>query len=155
MNLFFLNNDKIDSFFKGDISLKIIQAEKFSPFSYIYPFTNENIKAYYKHFNFNEKSILTVSSSWDHLLNAFFYWAKKVTCFDKNMLANFYTELKFQAARQLNFNEFKNFFYIENNSPFSFELYKKFSWNLNSNTKYFFDRLYEYFDFDWFNIRFV
>ena len=42
-----------------------------SEFSKIYPFTTENIAGYIDYFDFDDKSLLTVGSSGDQILNAF------------------------------------------------------------------------------------
>ena len=41
-------------------------------FSRIYSFATENVSGYIDYFNFNDKSLLTVGSSGDQILNAFY-----------------------------------------------------------------------------------
>ena len=81
------------------------------PFYWIYPFTNENINGYYKQINLQNKDILSVTSSGDHLLNAIVYGAKNIDAFDINPLARYFVELKIAAIKSLTREEFIDFFY--------------------------------------------
>ena len=143
----------IQDFFQWNIVEKITKEGKFSDWSSIYAFTTENIGAYYKYFSFDKKKILSVTGSWDHALNAYYYWAKLVDCFDINILSKFYTELKFQALKLLSFSEFKSFFLIDSDIAFSYEIYQKIRPKLSIVSQYFFDKLYLYFSFDGVEIR--
>ena len=80
-------------------------------FDHIYPFTNENISAYYKNIDFENKKVLTVVGSGDHILNAFLDGAKSVDAFDINPLAKHYTELKIAAIKTFDLKDYILFFY--------------------------------------------
>lgn len=80
-------------------------------FDNIYPFTNENISAYYKNIDFENKKVLTVVGSGDHILNAFLDGAKSVDAFDINPLAKHYTELKIAAIKTFDLKDYILFFY--------------------------------------------
>lgn len=87
-------------------------------FSRIYTFTTENIKGYINYFNFNNKSLLTVGSSGDQILNAFYKGARDITLFDINEYAKYYIYLKISAILSLSYNEFILFFFKHVTSPF-------------------------------------
>ena len=57
-----------------------------SEFSRIYSFATENVSGYIDHFDFNNKSLLTVGSSGDQILNAFYNGARDITLFDMIMI---------------------------------------------------------------------
>ena len=80
-------------------------------FSHIYPFTNENLYAYYKNIDFKNKEVLSVVGSGDHILNAFLDGAKSVDAFDINPLAKHYVELKIAAIKTLDLKDYLLFFY--------------------------------------------
>lgn len=90
----------------------------YSDFSKIYSFTTENIGGYIDYFDFNNKSLLTVGSSGDQVLNAFYNGCKDITLFDINPFAKFYVYLKIAAILSLSYKEFKLFFFKYIDSPF-------------------------------------
>ena len=90
-------------------------------FCWLYPFTNENINGYYSKIDFENKNVLTITGSGDHILNAFLLGAKEVDAFDSNPLAKYYTELKIASIKSLSLEEFVLFFY--NNSTFKIPKY--------------------------------
>lgn len=97
------------------LAKKIIeQSIELKYFLWIYPFTNENIKGYYKEIDFNDKEVLVPTSSGDHAINALYKNAKNVDCFDINPLAKYYSELKIAALKNLNYEEFIAFLYNKN-----------------------------------------
>ena len=49
-----------------------------SEFSRIYSFTTENIAGYIEYFDLNNKNLLTIGSSGDQILNAFYNGAKDI-----------------------------------------------------------------------------
>ena len=55
-----------------------------SEFSKIYPFTTENISGYINYFDFQNKSLLTVGSSFDQVLNAYMCGVRDITLYDIN-----------------------------------------------------------------------
>ena len=65
-----------------------------SSFSRIYPFVTENVAGYIDYFDFENKSLLTLGSSGDQILNAFYNGARDITLFDINEYAKYYVYLK-------------------------------------------------------------
>ena len=66
-----------------------------SGFSRIYSFATENVAGYIDYFDFENKSLLTVGSSGDQVLNAFYNGARDITLFDINEYAKYYVYLSF------------------------------------------------------------
>lgn len=128
----------------------------YSEFSRIYTFTTENISGYIDYFNFNNKSLLTVGSSGDQILNAFYNGARDITLFDINEYAKYYVYLKVSAVLSLSYEEFKLFFFKNSISPFkqnefmfSKEIFKKLKDNLrifDYESYLFFDELFSLYD---------
>ena len=74
-----------------------------SEFSRIYSFATENIAGYIDYFDFDNKSLLTVGSSGDQVLNAFYNGARDITLFDINEYAKYYVYLKISAILSLSY----------------------------------------------------
>ena len=115
-------------------------------------FTTENIAGYLKYFNLKNKSVLTVDSSGDQVLNSIFYGAKNTSLCNSSMISKYYLYLKIAGLLSLNYNEFTWFFlkhnnYMHrNNRMFSKRLFKKMSMILKviDNDSYlFFEELFE------------
>ncbi len=88
----------------------IIEDEAFKKgFSEIYPFTTENISGYIDFFDLKDKSLLTVGSSLDQLLNAVLFDCKDITVLDINPNTKHYFYLKLAALLELNRKEFLEF----------------------------------------------
>lgn len=118
-------------------------------FSWLYLFSNENINAFYKIFDFNNKDVLTATASGDHILNAFLYGAKNVEGFDINPLAKHFSELKIAAVKSLTREEFIMFFnkkiniYKSSKYFFDINIYKnKIRTYLSEEEKVFWDYLF-------------
>ena len=100
-------------------------------YSKFYTFTTENISEYMKYFDFQNKSLLTIGSSGDQILNSFYYGARDITLFDINEYSKYYIYLKIAAIISLNYKEFQYFFFrhgdntYENDYMFSKRLYSK------------------------------
>lgn len=92
-------------------------------YSKIYSFTTENIDGYIKYFDLNNKKLLTVGSSGDQILNAFYNGARDITLFDINEYAKYYVYLKISAILSLSYMEFKLFFFKYGISPFKHNTY--------------------------------
>lgn len=143
---------EIDSLFTPDLEINIRKnisdKGKFSSYSQLYSFTTENIAGYFKHFDFKEKKVLTVGGSGDHMINAYLSGAKEVVCFDINILAGYYTELKIAALKKLDYDTFLSFFMRPdsvNINTFSYKTYLMLENELSIPAKYFFNTLYKYF----------
>lgn len=102
-------------------------------YSTIYTFTTENISDYLQYFELKNRSLLTVGSSGDQVLNAFYHGARDITLFDINPYTKYYTYLKIAAIISLSYIEFKAFFFKRgektyfNRYMFDKELYNKIS----------------------------
>lgn len=102
-------------------------------FMNIYPFTTENIAGYIDNFDLKDKSLLTVGSSGDQVLNAIFKCCRDITVIDINPYTKFYYYLKVAGILNFNLNEFKSFFrykeypnvFVDNEKVFSLDLYQK------------------------------
>ena len=75
----------------------------------INPFTTENIDGYLKYFNLKAKSLLTVGSSSDQVLNAFYLGCRDITLLDTNPYIEEYFYLKKSAITTLDYKEFFKF----------------------------------------------
>jgi len=75
----------------------------------MYPFTTENISGYINHFDLKDKSLITVGSSSDQVINAALMDCKDITLLDINIYTKFYFYLKAAALIELNKEEFLNF----------------------------------------------
>lgn len=125
-------------------------------FSKIYSFTTENISGYIDYFDLKDKSLLTVGSSGDQILNAFYNGARDITLFDLNEYAKYFVYLKISAIMSLSYEEFKLFFFTrsvnpfkENKSMFSKEIFMKLQENLrilDYESYLFFDELFSLYD---------
>lgn len=132
---------------KHAINLKVSTNRKYKKYSRLYSFTTENIKEYYKYINFKNKKVLTVSASGDHAINALLEGAALVDTFDINMFSKYYSELKYIGLKTLNYDEFIEYFTI-NNNPFDYKTFTKLKDNLSNNTFMFFEGLYRHFDYN-------
>ena len=126
-------------------------------FSKIYPFTTENISGYISNFDLNNKSLLTVGSSGDQVINPTFYNCKDITVIDICPYTKFYFYLKKSALLTLNYNQFLNFFcyndfpktFEDNINAFNIKSYKKIYSVLrllDYESYLFFDELFNLFD---------
>lgn len=119
--------------------------------SKIYTFTTENVNGYINYFELDGKSLLTVGSSGDQILNAFYYGARDITLYDINPFAKYQVYLKAAAILSLDYIEFQNFFFQHgtqdyyNKKMFSRELFYKVKSNLrlfDYESYLFFDELF-------------
>jgi len=102
-------------------------------FMNIYPFTTKNIAGYIDNFDLKDKSLLTVGSSGDQVLNAILKGCRDITVIDINPYTKFYYYLKVAGILNFNLNEFKSFFrykeypnvFVDNEKVFSLDLYQK------------------------------
>ena len=90
---------------------KVIQDESFSKgFWLIYPFTTENIDGYIDLFDLEGRSLLTVGSSGDQIINARLKGCRDITVMDVNPYTKFFYYLKVAAIVALTREEFLLFF---------------------------------------------
>ena len=140
---------------------------EFSHNSAMYVFTTENLVDYINKLKPENKSILTVTGSGDQLINLSLLGAKKIDNFDINQNAYFITQLKLSALQTLSYEEFLNFFCLyenqelkntgliayqksigENNLAFDFKTYLKIKPYLDDTSAFFWNLIYEEFQFD-------
>lgn len=99
----------------------------------IYPFTTENISAYIDKFNLQNKTLLTIGSSGDQVINAALQGCKNITVYDICPFTKYYFYLKQAGIICLKYQEFFEFFrymhypksFQGNNNVFNTEIYKK------------------------------
>ncbi len=125
----------------------------FSERSKVYPFTTENLAGYMKHLNLKDKKVLSITGSGDHILNSFYYGASSVVGFDINSLASLFAELKFNALRKLDFEDFKKYLFVGNHQGMDFEVYNSIKEGLSKSCLSFFDNLYEDYGFRGVDLR--
>ena len=88
----------------------IIDDASINGFEKIYPFTTENITVYIDFFDLKDKSLLTVGSSGDQVINAALKGVKEVTLLDINPYTKYYFYLKQAGILELNLAQFNDFF---------------------------------------------
>lgn len=140
---------------------------EFNSNSAMYVFTTENLIDYLKKLKPTGKSVLTVTGSGDQLINLALMGAKRVDNFDVNQNAFFITQLKLAALQALSYEEFLSFFCLyedqelsnaglisyqkrigENDLAFDFKTYLKIKPYLDDTSAFFWNLIYEDFQFD-------
>lgn len=76
----------------------------------VYSFATENINGYIDYFDLKNKSLLTVGSSGDQILNAYYKGCRDITLIDVNPFAKYYINLKIAGVISLTYQEFQEFF---------------------------------------------
>ena len=122
----------------------------------MYPFATENISGFIKSFDLADKSLLTVGSSGDQVINAVLHGCKDVTLLDIVPDSVFYYYLKVAGLLCLSRKEFLEFFrfynygeFKENDYVFNKTSYNKFKSTLKSldhDSYKYFDVLFSCFD---------
>ena len=112
--------------------------------SFIYTFTNENIKEYLKYFDLKDKDILTVVGSGDHVLNMLLS-LNSLDAFDINLYAYYFYVLKKYALVALELDEYLEFF-LDKEDSYSAKIFDKIkqNWQDELEIKEFFDVLFKY-----------
>lgn len=119
-------------------------------FMRIYSFATENIAGYIKYFDLENKSLLTLGSSGDQVMNAYNAGCRDITLIDVNPFASYYTYLKIAAIESLTYQEFEEFFFrwiglSFNYKRFNIKLFQKLSSNLKTmdyDSFYFFSSIF-------------
>lgn len=106
----------------------------------VYTFTNENLPALFKDFDFSQKSVLTVGSSGDQLFESIYRGAEKVTLIDANILAQPFIELKIAAIKNLDYEDACDYFTKEN--IFNSKYYNRVKHDLSKEVRFFWDKVY-------------
>lgn len=136
----FKQAEEITALFKGSLKNNLYNNGRYSQFSPVYSFTTENIAGYINHLDLNNKSVLTVGASGDHMINAYAAGAAHAGNFDINGLAQYMAELKIVLLQHLNANDYITFF-----TGFDFRTYQRYREQLSLATRFFFDQAYKYF----------
>ena len=92
--------NKCDGIFVEDIA---------KDFQLLYPFTTENINGYIRYFKLYNKTLLTVGSSGDQIINASLFDCKDIVCLDICPYTKFYFYLKLSCLLELNRDKFLKF----------------------------------------------
>ncbi|MCI8575573.1 MAG: DUF3419 family protein, partial [Bacilli bacterium] len=92
--------DKCDGMFVDDIA---------KAFQLLYPFTTENINGYINYFKLYHKTLLTVGSSGDQIINASLFDCKDIVCLDICPYTKFYFYLKLSSLLELDRENFLSF----------------------------------------------
>ena len=77
-----------------NIARRIRNLKAVKRFDKLYKFTTENISGYISEFNFAGKSVLTVGSSGDQVINANMFGCNNITVVDLSGLAEYFFNLK-------------------------------------------------------------
>ncbi len=103
----FLAQEKCDEIEKNNLT-------SFSNADFIYPYTNELISLYYAK-NLEDKKVLSVTSSGDHILHAVLGGCTNITAFDINRFCKYFSALKIAMIRRYNYTKFmEKFKYLTN-----------------------------------------
>lgn len=111
-----------DGMFVKDIAKK---------FQLLYPFTTENIDGYIKNFNLFNRTLLTVGSSGDQIINGSLFDCRDIVCLDICPYAKFYIYLKISCLLELSKGEFLRFLaykyetFKDNKLAFNNDIYKR------------------------------
>lgn len=142
-------------------NLKDIDINNFNDLSQIYSFTTENIAGYFVDLDFENTKVLTVAASGDHIINAFYKGANEVIGFDINYLSLVFTELKLVALKNLEYEEFLQFFMInesndinKNKKVLDYEIYReKLKSKLTKSVAECWDIMYQKFNNNGYKLR--
>jgi len=122
----------------------------------IYPFTTENISGYINNFNLNNKSLLTLGSSGDQVINASIIGCKDISVLDICPFSKYYFYLKKASILSLTYQEFLYFFcyrdfpktFVNNNEAFNKKTFLKLKETLkalDNESFVFWNNLYDLF----------
>lgn len=100
----------------------------------LYAWSNEPLREYYD-VNMNDKKVLSVTSSGDHILHAAFAGSYDITGFDINRFCKYYSALKIAMIKKYNFEDFIEIFETTSFCYHS-HFYKKIRLILNDVSKY-------------------
>ena len=110
--------------------------------TYVYKFTNENLKELFDGLDLTNKKVLTVGSSGDQALYGIFKGAKEVVLADANIFTRMFVELKIAAMKELSKGEFISYFNsLEENFFEKNCVYAKISHNLSPIAQNFWDTI--------------
>lgn len=109
----------VNNYFEGILANAVLKCEGYvvtsddemrRGFARLYPFTTENISGYIEKFDLSNKSLLTVSSSGDQVINASLFNCKNQTVVDICPYTKYYFYLKKAAIMTFSYDEYFDFF---------------------------------------------
>lgn len=116
-------------------------------FCKFYSFSTENLSDYFNKELLQNKKVLITGSSADQIITSQLFDAKMITNYDINPLVEFIYDLKIAAIKELDIDEFINYFYYRdiNKSTLSYKQYDKIRKYLSGDSLDFWDTLYDKF----------
>ena len=109
-----------------NIAQRIMNLKAVKRFDKLYKFTTENISGYISEFNFAGKSVLTVGSSGDQVINANMYGCNNITVVDLSGLAEYFFNLKKASLITFEYSDFISFFHFNRyGETFNRNMYEK------------------------------
>ena len=129
----------MDNYFESILTQAILRCDGYYPtysrngFFQIYPFTTENISGYIENFILENKSLLTIGSSGDQVINAWLHGCKDITVIDICPFTKFYFYLKIAGIIVFDYSTFLNFFchrdfpkvFYDNKNSFDLDNFRK------------------------------
>ncbi len=124
------------------------EMRQFGNIAKLYPFTTENISGYLDGIDIEDKNVISVTGSGDHILNLVCLGATKVTGFDVNSLSHHMTNLKLTAMQVLEYEAFLGYFVNDSKSVYNYKTYTQIRSHLRPETRMIFDYIYLQSDYD-------
>ena len=134
-------NDIIE---KTKVLLKSDEKYSVGEISKIWPMTNENLKEIYELFDVKDKSVLTVTSSGDHIFEAIIAGAKVIDSFDINYLTKFHYYLKKTMIQRYKLTLYLDIIEDLSYGVISTKHYNKIRNKLNDECQFFWDEIINY-----------
>ena len=123
---------------------------EFNNHSPIYKTTNENIsnKEYIEALR-DRKRVLSIISSGDQIINSILFGAKDIVGIDISRFPKYFLALKLAALKSLNLKAYIEYFYGDLYCPFSIKYYLAIRHNLDDETRFFWDEIYNKFSYQY------
>ncbi len=102
--------NEIDSFLFNFNRGKTSESTYYSQYEELFLFSNELLRECPKE-RLDNKSILTLTASGDHIISNIFQDANNITAFDINIFAKYYVALKLAMIKVYDYNKFTNLLY--------------------------------------------
>lgn len=138
------NPSKLDLIIDQAKALLVSHEYKFEDFSGVtslYRFNSEDSACVFSDNKslITGQNVVTVTGSGDAILDLFMNGANKIVSFDINSMTAFWAELKFVAAKYLNYQDYLNLI-----NTLDYDIYSKISSYLSPNTQKLWDELYNF-----------
>lgn len=123
-----------------------LEGQPYHSTSFIYRKTNEKINQYQSYLQ-NREKVASVIASGNQILNSVYEGSKQITAFDISSFPEYYFKLQVAALEVFSREEFCNFLY-EDSFPDEHkdDMYSMLGSVLDTNTKRFWDGLFQFFD---------